>query len=211
MWVHDKEIYISKKCVSSHCQYQSKKALFTNPISSEGFACTLEIRTAQRRRQERRRRQRRRQPSSSRFFSMRVMSRRKTDTKTLLHNNNTPRLWKRVKWISGERIKLLKKINANAPAKTLHFISSPRSMCHTIKPGPRRKMLSITIKFISTPQLFCFEDCVLKQHSWDMFTSKVSNSQYFRRWTRLYPPWLFWLLVNYYYVYLFFSFQSIDT
>ena len=46
MWVHDKEIYISKKCVSSHCQYQSKKALFTNPISSEGFACTLEIRTA---------------------------------------------------------------------------------------------------------------------------------------------------------------------
>ena len=33
---------------------------------------------------------------------------RKTDTKTLLHNNNTPRLWKRVKWISGERIKLLK-------------------------------------------------------------------------------------------------------
>ena len=100
--------------------------------------------------------------------------------------------------------KTLKKINANAPAKTLHFISSPRSMCHTIKPGPRRKMLSITIKFISTPQLFCFEDCVLKQHSWDMFTSKVSNSQYFRRWTRLYPPWLFWVLVNYYYVYLFF-------
>ena len=33
---------------------------------------------------------------------------RQTHTKTLLHNNNTPRLWKRVKWISGERIKLLK-------------------------------------------------------------------------------------------------------
>ena len=99
--------------------------------------------------------------------------------------------------------KTLKKINANAPAKTLHFISSPRSICHTIKPGLCIKISSVN-NFTSmyTPQLFCFEDFVFWSNTIEMFTSKVSNRQYFRRhepgFKELYSPRLFWLLVNYY-------------
>ena len=135
------------------------------------------------------------------------MSRRKTDTKTLLHNNNTPRLWKRVKWISGERIKLLKKINANAPAKTLHFISSPRSMCHTIKPGPYTKILSIVNFTSKLLNCFVLKTLCSKATQLRCLLVKLVIDNIFvdgPGFKELYSPWLFWLLVNYYYVYIFF-------
>ena len=103
--------------------------------------------------------------------------------------------------------KTLKKINANAPAKTLHFISSPRSMCHTIKPGPCTKTSSI-INF-TNKLLNCFVLKTLCSEATQLrcLLVKLVIDNIFvdgPGFKELYSPWLLWLLVNYYCVSFFF-------
>ena len=39
-YLEKQKSFITKKKISSHCQYQNKKALFTDPIFREGFVCS---------------------------------------------------------------------------------------------------------------------------------------------------------------------------
>ena len=78
----------------------------------------------------------------------------------------------------------MKKINANAPAKTLYFISSPRSMCHTIRLGPVGIEMSYQIspESINTYSKKLWPNCARGKKSAEEDRRSMPKKNYYYTW-----------------------------